>query len=203
MTDEELALKQKLTDIKTCWTLIPDNTYQLSINNHTLLTQGDIFKILYKWQCPDISPDTFIVEYDNSYRLNVVKAETDYNSPSVRVARYLGCYVSFENDFPDFIVRPNSLADQLANLFFRNYVKVENPKSFNHKYVLESTDINSIEDLLGSALFELIQDTYEVHIEVRKNKCFIFFLEPAWANMSYGNMLQIAKELVIRNKAMR
>lgn len=109
MTDEKVNLNQKISDLKKHWHLIPDKSRQIDINNFTLLTKGDEFHIIYSWQCPDISLNTYVVEYDNSYRLNVVKAEKCYR-PLTNVSRYLGCYIVFEYDFPDFTIRPSSLA---------------------------------------------------------------------------------------------
>jgi len=165
MTDEEIKLKEKISDLKKHWHLIPAKGHEIDISNFNLLTKGDAFRKIYTWQCPNISQHTYVVEYDNSYRLNVVKAERTYN-PTVNTSRYLAGYIVFEDDFPDFIVRPNNLSDKLFNLFFKNQIKVNIAKQFNSRYILESVDSDTIEYRLGKVLFDLVVDTSGVYIEV-------------------------------------
>lgn len=196
MSDEELVLKQTLLNLKDSWNLIPDKKRQVNLDNFTSLTKGDALHTIYSWQCPDVSLNTYLVEYDNSYRLNIVKAEKDY-SPSLRVSRYLCCYTTFDHDFPDFVIRPNNFADRLANLFLRNQVKIKAVPDFNHKYILESAKEAIIEKFLGDTLLKLVLETDKVHIEVRNNKCLVFFHEPAFLNKEYNKMLKIAKVLSV------
>lgn len=198
MTDEQAALKKKIAELKEHWKLIPDRGHQFDTGHFTLLNVGDWFSVSYKWQCPEISADTLIIAYNNSYRVNVVKAEREY-SPELKVSRYLCCYTVFEHDFPDFIIRPNSLANWLTRMFFNDQLRVETASRFNRKYILESNDKNNIVNRLGETLFTLVSDTHKVYIEVRDNHCLIFFLEPAWVNTSYLKMLEIAKELTLCN----
>ncbi len=195
---EESESKKALTGIRKNWNLIPTKKDKIEFNNFGLLRKGDAFRIVSVWQCPEISLNTYLVKYSNSYRLNIVKGEKEYK-PKLNASTYFGCYILFDHNFPDFIIRPNTFADRLVNIFFRDQIKIKSTHGFNNKYIVESNKKDSIEKTLGKELFDLVLSAKKISIETCQNKCFIFSPEPAWVNNDYDNMLQIAKLLSQRD----
>ncbi|MBU3927285.1 MAG: hypothetical protein KKB74_05725, partial [Bacteroidetes bacterium] len=150
--------------------------------------------LLYQWRIDINGKSLYIITLDNSYRLNIVQPELD-GRVHTNDFKYLYCYYEFKKDFPDTVIRPNSLADKLSNSFFHFSIKIKNRPKFNDKYIIESRDKYSILGLLNENVISLFEDSSEIIIEIRDKKCLIMSLRSI--NYEDSNkMIKIVEELM-------
>jgi hypothetical protein len=182
-----------LKKLKTEYELIPDRNIGIDFSMFSLFEKGDNFKINYKWKVDTDKEPIFIISYNNSYRLNIVKSGLEPKIHS-NDFRYFSFYCFLGINIPDLIIKPSTLADKVSNLFLNFDIKLNNRTKFNRKYILESTSNKLIDRILNEKITNLFEHSSDLIMEINCGHCLIWNLKPC----NYENsklMILILKEL--------
>jgi hypothetical protein len=198
MTEDEKQIKKVLNRLKTDFSLTAEPTKGLNFDHFSSLNKGDNFSIIYAWKFSLPLQSIYLIEYQNSYRLNISAPELGPHSPHTKTFKCFCLYIKPDHTISDFIIRPNTLADKFVNLFLHRSIKVKELPAFNHKYILESPDSGTIEQVIGVNFFKLMSDTNDLNVEVKDNSCLIFCLNPL-DYYSCSIMIQLSEEIVKRS----
>jgi hypothetical protein len=198
MAVDEMQVKGLLNKLKKDFALTAESTKGINLGHFPSFNKGDNFKIIYAWKFPHPLQSIYLVKYRNSYNINIVAPQLGAHSPHTKTFNCLGLYTRLDHTIPDFTIRPNTLADKFVNLFLRHSIKVKEFQEFNHKYLLESPNSSTIEQVIGGDFFNLMFDTNDLNVEVRDNRCWIFCLKPL--DYHYCRVaIQLSEEIVKRS----
>lgn len=199
MIEEETIFQNTIQKLKSNYKLIPDRTGKIDFKKFTSLTIGDNFKINYQWKIEDNEEDSiYLISLYNSYRLRITKPELD-RTIDTRTSKYFVCFLEFNFDFPDTIIRPKEMVDKLLNVFLHYDYKLNSRPNFHKKFILETNDKTRIDNLLNEKLTGLLENTTETIIEIRDNCCLVMNLRPVNYEDTIA-MIEIVKELNKTNK---
>jgi len=158
----------------------------------SIINKGDLFKTRSCWEIDNSS--IYVVSFNNSYRINVVKAELEYRPHYVSFI-CLCCYCNLNRNIPDTIIRPNTLVDKFFNLFFHQNIKLKHHPEFNIKYHLMSENKDEIVKLISNELINSLLLYDDIYVEINNKKCLIYSPQPIGENN--GLMLvEIAESLM-------
>src|SRR5450631_489007 len=116
MKEEEDIFKSLIAKIKADYSLMPATLDVLQLNGFSILEKGDGYKISYCWE---LESSFYLFSLYNSYRLRSIDPAA--KQPRYRSFKYLYCFLTLNMDFPDTIIRPNTLGEKLANLLTHSH----------------------------------------------------------------------------------
>ncbi|MBW8683585.1 hypothetical protein [Chitinophaga rhizophila] len=199
MAEDAKQEKEILAELKKDFPLTKESIKEVDFKHFPSFHRSNNFRITYAWRFTDFSPRAYFAKYRNSYKVNTAAQQTDQHElPATATHKFAGIYIKFDYVMPDFIIRANTQGDKFLNLYFPNVVKVKSIPAFNHKYILESLDAATIEQVIGQDIFAMLMNEQDLNIEVKDNKCLIFGLTP----FSYEyckTLILLAQELIKRN----
>lgn len=190
MKGDDDIFKSLIDRIKKDYPLTPANTDILQPDTFSLLEKGDGFRIGYCWE---IQANCYLFSFYNSYRLHQI--DPALQKPSYRSFKYLCCFLTLNSDLPDTLIRPNTMAEKLVNLFTHSQHKIAPNSKFDSKYLVESTNPDVLISRLSKEILSQMEHFNELHVEIRGRQCLLFHLRPA----NYEDtvqLIEIAKRLL-------
>jgi hypothetical protein len=194
MAEDAKQEKEILAELKKDFPLTKESIKEVDLSQFSSLHRSEHFRVTYAWKFTGFLQRVYFVKYRNSHKTT----PADQTLPADTTLKFAGIYVKFDQPMPDFIIRANTQGDKFLNLYFPNSVKVKTVPAFNHKYILESEESGTIEQVIGVDLFNTMLNAEDVNVEVKDNKCFIYGLQPF--GYEYARLLiNIAGDIIKRN----
>ncbi|SFO53094.1 hypothetical protein SAMN05428949_5601 [Chitinophaga sp. YR627] len=198
MAEDAKQEKEILAELKKDFPLTKESIKEIDLSQFSSLHRGEHFRVTYAWKFTGFLQRVYFVKYRNSHKTTTTPMLADQAFPADATMKYAGIYIKFDQPMPDFIIRANTQGDKFLNLYFPNSVKVKTVPAFNHKYILESEESGTIEQVIGVDLFNTMLIAGDVNVEVKDNKCFIYGLQPF--GYDYARLLiSIATDVIKRN----
>lgn len=160
-----------------------------NLSDFTTINNRGAFRVRNAYKFENWRTAVYLISYYNPFFGK--KGEPEPSG----AALYWGAYLVFQSRVPDTIILPKTLPYRLAELFFHDNIKVESAPEFDRKYLLQSVDKTGIVKILSVEFFDIIQKFDDLHIEIRNNRCFVYFLRPPVENDGFI-FLEIIQKLV-------
>lgn len=184
MAEDAKLEKEILAELKKDFPLMKESLKEVNLSHFSSFREGGNFKITYAWRLANCSQQVSFVKYRNAGKS--IKADPN---------RYAGICIHLAHPLPEFKITANTENDKFLNLYLPNSVKVKTVPAFNHKYILESTDPGTIEQIIGIDFINKIMTVQDLNVEVKDNKCLIYGVHP----FNYDSckvMFQLAEDIV-------
>jgi hypothetical protein len=190
MKGEEEIFKSLIAQIKADYPLTPAALGVLQLDEFSVLEKGDGFKISYCWE---LESGLNLFSLYNSYRLHSINPADQ--KPRFRSFKYLYCFLTLSTDLPDTIIRPNTLAEKLANLVTHSHTRIPHYSKFNSRYLVESITPDLLISKLTDELLLYIENFEDLYLEIRDKKCLLLHLRPANYNDTV-QLIEISKRVI-------
>lgn len=184
MAEDAKQEKEILAELKKDFPLTKESIKEINLGQFSSFRQGGNFKITYAWRLANSLQQVSFVKYRNAAKSNAAD-----NS------RYAGVCINLAHPLPEFKITANTENDKFLNLYLPNSVKVKTVPAFNHKYILESTDPGTIEQVIGIEFFNKMMTVQDLNVEVKERKCLIYGVHP-FNYESCKVMFQLAEDIV-------
>lgn len=182
MKGDDEIFKSLIAKIKVAYPLKPAALTLLQLNGFSILERGDGFRISYCWE---LQSGFYLFSLYNSYRLHNIDPAAQ--KPRFASFKYLYCFLTLTADWPDTIIRPNTLGEKLVNLVTHSHTSIPHNSKFNSRYLLESIAPDVVISKLTDKLLLLIENFEELYLEIRDKRCLLLHLRPA----NYDDTVQL------------
>jgi hypothetical protein len=194
MKEEQISFKTIISKIKKDFKLNPDFDKKITYDDFSIFAKGDFFKKYYQWRIDDFNYPVYLVSVSNSIRTIGINPMYD-GSVRYRSFKYVYCYLEFNIDVPNTIIRPASFPEIIISSLFHNRIRLRGFTRFNLNYILESNDEIVIQNYLTIEIIELIEKLDDIYVEFRNNKCMIKYLRtPSYIDLY--NVIQLSKLII-------
>jgi len=204
MTPEQnKSKKQIIYFLKKNFPMEAAKGVRFDLKEYSIIEKGKFLKNIYTWKLTEFDFHSYFLSIRNSYKEEVSGTGGESMIMADVEIKHNAVIMTTDFSLPELTIRPAYFREKFANLFLSFDIKLNDRKSFNKKYILESSSNESkLEKTLTHNLTNELIKYDEFSLEFKNNTILLLF-NKEFNEKDSVNLIKIGKiiETEIKNVA--